>query len=65
MKREVTKSKMRSAIPTSSFDAMAFIRKEKERISGEINGMTAEQKINYFTRQPEDLKPDERRRTRS
>jgi hypothetical protein len=40
MKTEVTTKK--------TFDAVAFMRKRRDEISKEIEGMTPQQEINYF-----------------
>jgi len=39
-----------------TFDAVAFMRKRREEISKEIEGMTPQQEIQYFRRNAAELK---------
>lgn len=40
-----------------TFDAVAFMRKRRDAISKEIEGMTPQQEIEYFKRNAEKLRP--------
>jgi hypothetical protein len=40
-----------------TFDAVAFMRKRREEISKEIEGMTPQQEIEYFKRNANVLRP--------
>ena len=48
MKTEIKKKK--------TFDAVAFMRKRRDEISKEIEGMTPQQEIEYFKRNAAELK---------
>lgn len=48
---------MKTEIKTEKkFDAVKYMRQERERISKEIKGMTPEQEIEYFRKKSEEFK---------
>jgi hypothetical protein len=48
---------MKSEIKTEkTFDAVAFMRKRREEIANEIEGMTPKQEIEYFKKKAAQLK---------
>ena len=49
---------MKADIKTkNTFDAVAFMRKRRDEISKEIDGMTPEQEIAYFKKHADQLRP--------
>ena len=49
-----------TAKPKKTFDAVAFMRKRREAISKEIEGMTPQQEIAYFKRKASEMKKKSR-----
>lgn len=48
---------MKTEVKTEKkFDAVKYMRQERERISKEIKGMTPEQEIEYFRKKSEEFK---------
>jgi hypothetical protein len=48
---------MKTKIKTEKdFDTVKYMRQERERISKEIKGMTAEQEIEYFRKKSEEFR---------
>jgi hypothetical protein len=48
---------MKTDPKTKKFDAVAFMRKRRNEISKEIEGMTPQQEIEYFKKNADKLSP--------